>query len=190
MDDTILAAADTIRAQIQEKVDQVKSDPAMAEIVNLQSALNGLEAILGRPQSTLAQFFGLDRSVGGTPVGPAIAPDEFVNLPALDAAKKFLRKVGRPARPFAEIVRGVRAGGGVVNYEDKFKTQMIRSNDVKKVGEDLFGLAEWYPARKGRPPSDGGGKTRTTINTPEGEVEISDDDVDAGTENASPATNE
>ena len=182
MDDAISSAADNLRAQIQAKVDQVKSDPVMAELIKLQTALNALEAVLGRPATSLAQFFALES--GGTPtMTTAIAPDEFVNLPMLDAAKRFLRKVGKPARPFGDVVRGVRAGGGLVNYEDKLKIQLVRSNDVKKVGEDLFGLADWYPARKGRPPADGARTTRAASLS-----EFTDEEGPKGdeNENASP----
>ncbi len=189
MDDAISAAADNIREQIQEKVDQVKSNPLMAEIVKLQAALNGLETLLGRPTTPLAQFFGLDLSSTTAP-SAAIAPDEYVNVPALDAAKRYLRKVGKPARPFADIVRGVRSGGGVVNYEDKLRIQMVRSNDVKKVGEDLFGLNEWYPARKGRPPAEGGKAPRGTSLTELSDEGGDNDQPEGEEENASPDANE
>jgi hypothetical protein len=192
MTDTISAAADDLRQQICEKVDRIKGDPAMGEIVKMQAALNGLEDFLNRPRTTLGALFGLD---GGAAIAPmaAMQPDEFVNLPALDAAKRFLRKVGKPARPFSDIVRGVRSGGGVVNYEDKLRTQLVRSNDVKKVADDLFGLAEWYPARKGRPPAEGGSKAVR----PASLADLNDDGEDEheevespNAENAPPADNE
>jgi len=188
MDDAISAAADKLREQLAEKVDQLKTNPAMTEAIKLQTALNALEGVLNRPLTSLAQLFALDVGVAATVSAAVIAPDEFVNLPALDAAKKYLRKVGKPARQFNDILRGVRAGGGVVNHEDKLRIQLGRSNEVKKVGDDLYGLLDWYPARKGRPPAEGG-KMRAASLTEFGDEEPGQTD-DQEEENASPATNE
>jgi hypothetical protein len=189
MSDTLSAAADTLREQIQEKVERVKADPLLAEIFKMQATLNGLEDLLGRARTVLPALFGFDAASGPATPSAVIAIDEFVNLPALDAAKRYLRKAGKPARSFADIVRGVRAGGGVVNYEDKLKIQLVRSGDVKKVGDDSFGLAEWYPARKGRPPGEAGkATTKTTINTEQGEIEIDEEEVAGEEENGSPVS--
>lgn len=190
MDHAIAAAADALRATIAAKVEEVKANPTMAEILRHHMALNSLEDVMGRPKTSLASLFALESSAGGAAPAISFPPDEFVNLPALDAAKRFLRKVGKPARPFADIVKGIRAGGGVVNYEDKLRAQLVRSNDVKKVGDDLWGLMEWYPARKGRPPAEANGKSQVrSANLVEAVDEAPEDDV-LEEENASPAANE
>ncbi len=155
MTDSIFAAVTSLREQIQTKVDAIKSDPAMAEILKLQKALNALEVLLGRSATSLSQVFALEEGDGGG--SPSVAPDEFVHVPALDAAKRYLKKAGKPARPFAEIVAAIKAGGAVVTAEDRLRIQLVRStSEVKKVGDDLFGLLDWYPARKGRPPGSKG----------------------------------
>ena len=124
----------------------------MGEVVKLLPILNGLETLLNHPRTTLGSLFAMDASADAAGATVALQPDEFVHLPALDAAKKYLRMAGKPARPFNEIVEAIKTHGGEVGREDRLRIQLVRStSDIKKVGEDHFGLTIWYPARKGRP---------------------------------------
>ena len=151
MSETLLAAANELLAKIQEKVSAIKKDPKMAEILSLQQALNGIEEHLKRPKTTMAQVFGLDGPTAEEQ-GPQLAPDTFHRLEPLDAAKKYLGIVGRPARKFSEILEAIRAHGCSVPDQAKLAKQMARSTyKLSKVGDDMWGLTEWYGSvRRGR----------------------------------------
>src|SRR6266702_6527734 len=112
MSQEIQTAADKLRGQIAEKVATIKGDPQMIEVIQLLAALNGLEPLLQQPKTTLSSFFALNgeaASAGSTTVAaaegrrPVITRDEFVHVPALEAAKRYLRKAERPARSLDEI---------------------------------------------------------------------------------------
>lgn len=150
------AAADKLREEISAHLEELKANPLIVEIQKKQKALNSLEELLGVPLTKTSKIFALGASLQeGEPV--PVEPDEFVHLSMLEAAKLYLRKAGKPARTIGEIIGAIRSGGGIVTAEDRLKIQLVRSTaEVKKVGEDRFGLLEWYPARKGRPPGSAG----------------------------------
>jgi hypothetical protein len=85
----------------------------------------------------------------------------------LEAAKRFIKKRGR-ACTLDEIVSGICAGGCQDVKEEELGKSLSRSTlEVAKVGEDLYGLVEFYPEvkreRKRKPtelktPADGNGK--------------------------------
>lgn len=142
MGDGIRAAADELRRELEDKVRNVISEGPMAEIVKIHHALNQLEDILGDPRTTLMQVLGMEEQGQET---RAIRQDEFYGLSPLDAAKKYLKKKGS-ARPFREIVDSLQAGGCRVNDEDELKVSLGRSTyEIAKVGNDVYGLVEFYP---------------------------------------------
>lgn len=150
MTDPLTTAAQKLKEEITEHVEEVKSNPLIAEILKKKKALNALEELLGLPTTKLGQILSLDAEESAQ---VHVGPDEYVHLPMLDSAKAYLRKAGKPARTIEEIIEAIRRGGGVVSNEDRLKVQLVRSTgEIKKVGDGLFGLLEWYPARKGRPP--------------------------------------
>ncbi len=155
MDDSIRLAAEKLRQELDQKVEKLKADPIMAEVLRLHTALNTLEDLLQEPHTSLAVIFGMDKSSE-----VQIRADEFYGLQPLEAAKKYLRKAGE-ARPFQEIVEAIVKGACRVSDEDTLRRSLIRSTaDVAKVSEDLFGLVEFYEHVKR-------GKRRTTSATAE-----------------------
>lgn len=146
MSNPILAAADDLRQKLAEKVEDIKALPEMLEVLKLHQALNALEDVLEAQPTTLSELFGLDTG-SSTP----IRPDEFYGLSALDAAKKYLKKRGR-ARPLKEVVEAIKAGGGASTSEEDLRLSLSRSTyEVAKVGEDVYGLVEFYPnLRRGK----------------------------------------
>jgi hypothetical protein len=143
MSNGLTEAADKVRHEVKEKVEAIRSDSRMSEVLKLHRLLNGLEEVAGEPLTQLAALFGLE---GVTNEAPALSirADEYYGLTPLEAAKRYLKRKGQ-ARPFQEIVVAVRSGGCKVDNEDELRRSMTRSTyEVAKVGEDLFGLVEFY----------------------------------------------
>jgi len=160
MSEQVRTAADNIRSEISAKASVLMAHPQIAELVQLIQSLNILEGILQVPKTTLASLLAVDgESTDSVPKSvTAVTRDEFVHVPALEAAKRYLRKAGKPARTLEEIIKAIKSGGGDVPNISTLRTQLIRSTaDIKKVADDVFGLLEWYPKRRGRPPGSGGG---------------------------------
>src|SRR5439155_10537551 len=80
-----------------------------------------------------------------------IPQDAFFRMTVPDAIKKFLKMVGKPARPVTEIVDGLNHGGLEVAYPTVY-TSLTRLKDkgVVKAGEN-WGLEEWYPPAPNKP---------------------------------------
>jgi hypothetical protein len=56
----------------------------------------------------------------------------------------FLRKRGKPAS-LADIISGIKAGGGNPGPEGSLRTSLTRSTyQIAKINDDLFGLVEFY----------------------------------------------
>jgi hypothetical protein len=71
-----------------------------------------------------------------------------------EAAEKYLRIVGRPARATQEIVDGLLKGGLERVSPESAATLFIRSHNtngkVVRVQKGLWGLDEWYQKRPAR----------------------------------------
>lgn len=140
MSDAITLAITEVRKQLEEKTAELRASPELAELLKLLHALNTLEELAGQEQTSLINVLGLQNSNG-----IAIRSDEFYELQPLQAAKKYLKKRGE-ARPLAEIIEGIRKGGGRVDSEDELRMSLSRSTyEIAKVGHDLYGLVEFYP---------------------------------------------
>ena len=145
MDDTLKAAADQVKQQLRDKVEAIKADPQMAEVLKLQKGLNSLEDILGEPYTSLSELFGLDSAEVG------VKPGEFYGLEPLDAAKRYLKKRGGSPRSLVDIVEALKMGGCSASRDD-LRLSLSRSTyDIVKAGEDLYGLIEYFPhVKRGR----------------------------------------
>ena len=162
------SATDEMKRIIQEKVAEIKNNPAMGEILKLMQALNSMEDLMSEPRTSLAQVFDLQLET--EPSQHTIRFDEFVGFTPLEAAKKYLKKM-KEARPFLEIVEAINGGGGKIGSEDELKTSLSRSTlEVVKIGE-RYGLLEHYPQikrgkkKRGRPAQNGEGSQATSNNT-------------------------
>lgn len=127
----------------------------MTALLRNLTGLNAIEDLMQVPRTSLGDLLGLgDLVAGGGSQLSRVKFDEFVAMPALEAAKRYLRK-GGDARPFPEIVDAIKAGGGKVDGEEALRTGLSRSTlDIVKLG-DRYGLLEHYPRIQR-----GGGKKR------------------------------
>jgi len=111
----------------------------MGEILKLYKTIVTLEELAEVPITALADVFGFSES------NVAIRRDEFYGLSPLEAAKRFLKKRSR-ACTLDEIANGIRSGGCQDFKEDDLARSLSRSTmEIAKVGEDLYGLVEFYP---------------------------------------------
>ncbi len=86
---------------------------------------------------------------GGTSV--AVKPDEFFRMNQTDAARAYLKKVGRSI-PFDELVTALRRGGAKLGGADPKKTlyvSLARNPNKEFVwpSKDFIGLDEFYPKK-------------------------------------------
>jgi hypothetical protein len=165
-------ALNGIRQTLDTNVAELKSDPKMMQIIEAHKALNDLEGMLERVKTSLAEVFGLEspkveeKSVAGK-------IDEYYGLLPLEAAKRYLKKKGSAAN-LDEIVAAIRAGGCVVNSPANLRKTLTRSTwQVAKIGNNAFGLVEFYPHAKR------GGKKKDKANgTESGEASEIEADVE------------
>lgn len=166
------ALIDGIKTEISTVVDSIKTDPRLEALRKLQAALNNLEDIAGHPKTPLGALLKFDSGATEHVAGAFVAPDEFFGLEPLDAAKRYLKKVGptRKSADFQEIVKAIRAGSGDPGNEDRLRVSLARSTfEVAKVGEDRFGLLEYYPhVKRGSPgrKKKGESEVQSAIETP------------------------
>jgi hypothetical protein len=145
MSQALLSAVEELRSSVALLAHAIREDERISEIRKLLSTLNGLEDLCGQERTSLGSILSFEESEDAPARGPLIQPDEFYGLDALVAAKKFLKKRGK-AVPFRDIVAAIKAGGGEPGNEDKLKVSLARSTwDIAKIGEDMFGLLEFYP---------------------------------------------
>ena len=151
-------AIDATLQELQGLVSELKSDPRLASIRKLHGAVNQLEDLAQRPRTSIASLLDFGLSDGEALTGEAhisISPHEFFGLEPLEAAKRYLKKIGptRKSALFAEIVSAIRAGGSDPGNEDKLRISLSRSTfEVAKIGDDRYGLLEFFPhVKRGTP---------------------------------------
>jgi|SRR5579871_327859 len=146
MNDALAVAIDVIRKESKILADQIKDDPRIADLKKQITALNALEDLESLPRTSLGDLldFGSGTSSASSSPGLSIEPDEFYGKEPLEAAKLYLRKRGKPAS-LAEIVAGIRSGGGNSGSEAGLRISLTRSTyQIAKINDDLFGLVDWY----------------------------------------------
>jgi hypothetical protein len=181
MSDAIRQAINQVRNDAEVQVEQLKSHPAMAELIRLHKGLNALEDLCGDPITPLSALFGLGDAQADSASSSLVSVGEFYGLEPLDAAKRYLRKRNKPAT-FDEIVRAIEVGSCEVSNRPTLKLSLARSTfEIAKLSEDSFGLLEWYPhvkrssARKQR----GAAAASNNGSTTEPESESADQDQES-----------
>ena len=145
MSDAIRQAINEVRRDAEVQVEQVKSHPAMAELIRLHKGLNTLEDLCGDPQTPLTTLLGLSDSQAATGAS-LVSVGEFYGLEPLEAAKRYLRKRNQKPATFDEIVVAIESGSCEVPNRATLKLSLARSTfEIAKLSEDSFGLLEWYP---------------------------------------------
>jgi hypothetical protein len=131
-----------LKSEIEEHVVALKSEPAWAEVEKLYRALGTIEELADTPHTSLVELFGIEDGVAGKSV--RVKDGEFYGLEPLDAAKRFLKRKGEAAK--LDVIMEALITGGVQADKDTLRMSLSRSTwDVAKVGDDLYGLLEFYP---------------------------------------------
>jgi hypothetical protein len=133
-----------IKSEIGGHVDIIKSNPSWAEVEKLYRALGTIEELAEAPHTSLVELFGIDDGAAGGGKFVRVKDGEFYGLEPLDAAKRFLKRKGEAAT-LAAIMDALKTGGVKADEKD-LRLSLSRSTwDVAKVGDDLYGLLEFYP---------------------------------------------
>jgi len=134
----------------------------MADTIDYKAVLADLKAKRAKYDAMITameSFIALDDGLAAIETslssgGASIQPDTFVGLNIAEAASKYLRVTGRPAKSTEQIAESLNRGG--LNCTQSSVSAILRRNnnsgegDVIKVGRGLWGLQEWYPARPRR----------------------------------------
>jgi hypothetical protein len=143
----MMDAIDELRSEVKDLAEGILKDPRLNEIKRRLTVLNGLEDLSSQPKTALSALFNFGGVASETDI--VIEPDEFHGKEALDAAKRYLKKrgsAGDKSALFQDILAAIRRGGGDPGNEDKLKVSLAKSTwDVTKIGEDRFGLLEFFP---------------------------------------------
>lgn len=135
-----MADIDPIEATIQQ---------LLQERAELDATIAALQRRVGKPAADGAATVPLS-SLSGSPLSAGQAPvyrGEFFNLSMTEAAKKYLRRVGRPQKT-PEILAALRRA----EYKMRSKTpratlytSLKRSKDFVKVAPDTWDVSERHP---------------------------------------------
>jgi hypothetical protein len=136
-----------LKSEIGGHITIIKSNPSWAEVEKLYRALGTIEELAEAQHTSLVELFGISDGVSSH---VRVKDGEFYGLEPLDAAKRFLKRKGEAAT-LTVIIDALKTGGVIAN-EDTLRMSLSRSTwDVAKVGEDLYGLLEFYPhVKRGR----------------------------------------
>lgn len=127
------------------------------EIRSLDTIIRGLEQELGDPApavETSDSFVPLEPSapVGVNGALPQPRADEFFSMTQTEAAKSYLKKVGR-AISMDQLLDGMKRGGAHVGGADPKSTLYVSlmrnpNREFVRVSEGVVGLREFYPNLK------------------------------------------
>jgi hypothetical protein len=135
------------------------------EHTELDALIESYEAKIASMQDAVAALKKARDALGGLSLGSQratdteIGPDAFTGMTIAEAAEKYLRIVGRPARTTENIVEGLMRGGLRKVSPASVASILVREHNsdgpVVRVQKGVFGLAAWYPRR---PPKTKGAK--------------------------------
>jgi hypothetical protein len=142
-------------AAIRPQLDEIRGFDAMIQRLasDLKEPAN-LEPIMGESvtSSTPNGSHAGTVAVTGKLARPVLQPDQFFKMSQSDAARAYLKIVGR-AISMDELVSALQAGGAQVGGADPKRTLMVslKANPKKEFvwpNTDTIGLAEFYANRK------------------------------------------
>lgn len=189
MSDTLMSATEEVRSKVAKLASEILDDPRMGDLRKLLAGLNTLEDLCGQPKTAMASLFNFG---GADKTEVPIEPHEFYGKEPLDAAKRYLKKrgdAGEISAPFGDIVAAIKRGGGDPGNEDRLKVSLARSTwDVAKIGDERFGLLEFFPdIKRGAKKKNGRDKdaaSATIAAAPTTEGEREETEVEVKTEEA------
>ncbi len=131
-----------------------------ARRADLEAAIIGIRRILGQTDEP-----GVSMKASNEPGKPIeLEIDAFIGMSVSDAAKKFLRMMGRKPQGTQTICDALVRGGfksKAKNFYSNVHTALSRDPDFVRVGRGKWGLAEWYPSkRQPKPIRDDNGRTK------------------------------
>jgi len=144
MTKSLESAVEELRAQIARHVEELQQNEHWREIRKLHAGLGVLEGLCGQPQTELSALLGLSNENAG----PKISEWEFAGMQPLDAAKNYLRMIApkKKAAKLDEILKGLEEGGLKGANREDLRISLARSTyEVYKIGDDLYGLLEFFP---------------------------------------------
>jgi hypothetical protein len=126
----------------------------LQEVRSLDVLIRGLEQELGdaAPASEAADSFSTPEGLPSPNVNggsASVRPDEFFSMTQTDAAKAYLRKLGR-AISMDQLLDGMKRGGAHVGGADPKATLYVSlmrnpKREFVRVSEGFVGLREFYP---------------------------------------------
>jgi hypothetical protein len=139
---------DSLKAQIMDRVNILKGNPAMADVLKLHVALNHVEDVESTPRTSLAQLFDLEgasQQGEASPAATLVQPGQYFDKTPLDAAKDFLTRRGKSAT-LDEIIAALKTGSCDPGAREKFGLSLARSTfNFVKLSDDLYDLLSRYP---------------------------------------------
>src|SRR5260370_42619581 len=109
MDESCAPAIDAVKGKIAERIGAIQDDANWQEIKKLYQGLGMLEELSGTEKTDLSALLGIVTET----TGAAVSKYEFVADSALDAAKKYLRKIApkQKAASLQEVIDALARGG-------------------------------------------------------------------------------
>ncbi len=152
--ESLKAALDVLKSRLQTKIEEAQRLEMM--IRELESEASGQPAEPG--DSAVSAYLGTLPSAPPSQQGTRdleIRPDEFFGMSHGDAAKAYLRRMGR-AVLMEDLLEALKKGGcriGGANPKKGLYIALVRNvREFVPVGNGYIGLREFYPAKKlGRP---------------------------------------
>ena len=140
------------------RIMQPAFDHLLAEVKHLEDQAKGKKIALNQ----MAESMGIDMPFPQVEEESANAAgrlkiriDQFLGKPLARAVAEFLRLSGKSvgAKHWTDIVQALRDGGFELGKtrvaEDAARTTILKNTTLfKLVGDDAFGLVEWYPKVK------------------------------------------
>jgi hypothetical protein len=146
MGDALENAVAELMGKIAERVGALQQDENWRELQRLYSGLGVLEELCGLPKTDLGSILGI---VGDA--GPKIEKYQFVGIPPLDAAKRYLGMIApkQKAASLDEIISALATGGLTSVNRNDLRISLSRSTtEIYKAGEDIYGLLASFPQIK------------------------------------------
>lgn len=124
----------------------------LADAAKTLAAINVIEEMIGVARTQMPSMYQLDDSAtfGGPSTSgktTSIKADEYLGEEPVDAAKKYMRKVGHAVH-IDEIGEAISKGGAAIrgaDWKERLGNSLLRSTaDVIKVQDKTFGLVDFY----------------------------------------------
>jgi hypothetical protein len=151
------------------------------DMTDLDAMIEAFEAKIASMQEAVAALRKAKDALGGAGVAVGargeteIGSDTFTGMTIAEAAEKYLRIVGRPARTTETITKALVRGGLSRVSPESVASILVREHNnegpVVRVQKGVFGLASWYPRR---PPKTRGAKAN--------DADSNDDDQESAKE--------